>query len=936
MHCIIDNFLYLARVKLLNSLMSMTRSVFCAFFLLLGITTFAQTTITGKVVDENNAPIPGANIIITGKAVGTTTDFDGKFTLSTSEVPPFNLTVSSIGFTTKTVAVTSNNQELNIVLNSAETQLDEIVLSASRTPERIFESPVSVERLGLKEIKNTASTNFYSSLENLKGVDLNTGSLTFTQVNTRGFADFNNPRFVQLIDGADNSVPALNIVIGNLVGVSELDVQSVEILPGASSALYGANAFNGILFLRSRSPFDEQGIKAYAKTGFTRQEAAGTNDYYDFGFKAAHKFSDKFAVKVNFSYLRGTDWFANSTQDLDTPGGTRASNINFNGLNVYGDEVSTNIRDASGGLGIIPDVNVSRTGYAEQDLTDYNAESIKADWTFAYRPFGDDFQISYDGRVGQGSTVFQATNRNYLDNFFFQQHKIEVKNDNFFVRGYVTADDARDSYDLIFTGININRAWKSDQQWFGDYIGAFAAATLGGATEDAAHAAGRAAADTGRLVPGTPEFQEAFDRVIADPDFNSGSRFQDQSKFYHSDVNYNFSHLLNDAIDFQVGGSFREYSLESGGTIFTDVDGAINFNEVGAYAQIQKQFLDDRVKLTASGRFDKNEFFDGFFSPRLSVGLTLGEQRNHNIRAAVQTGFRNPTNQDLFLGLDTGAAFLVGSAPGNPERFERNAILSNGTPVTFNGSLAYENSYTATSAALFAATGDPSVLQIANPDIVEPEQVTSFEVGYRSQLFDKRVTIDVSGYYSNYKDFIARENVVSPLTPGASVFDASGIQALATGNSIVFQTTTNSEADIESFGATAGVNARVFNGFDFGINYTFAEFEFDQASDPDFRPGFNTPKHKVKASFGHTDLFENFGFNVAWRWSDTYFWQAPFADGTVPSYNTVDAQLNYRVPKIKSTFKISASNLLNQEYFTAFGTGFIGSQFLISWTINNL
>jgi len=128
----------------------------------------------------------------------------------------------------------------------------------------------------------------------------------------------------------------------------------------------------------------------------------------------------------------------------------------------------------------------------------------------------------------------------------------------------------------------------------------------------------------------------------------------------------------------------------------------------------------------------------------------------------------------------------------------------------------------------------------------------------------------------------------------------------------------------------------VLDGFDLGINYTFADFEFDQASDPDFRPGFNTPKHKVKATFGHADLFKNFGFNVAWRWSDTYFWQAPFADGTVPSYNTVDAQINYRVPSIKSTFKISASNLLNQEYFTAFGTGFIGSQFLVSWTINNL
>ena len=919
------------------------KTIFKIMTLLLCISSYAQTTVKGNVSDVNGQPIPGANVIIVGTTVGAITDFDGNYSITTDQSPPFSIRVSSIGFETLTQEFTTSNQTLDFVLKEGNL-LDEVVVSASRTPERIFESPVTVERFGIKEIKNTASSNFYNGLENLKGVDINTGSLTFKQVNTRGFADFNNGRFVQLIDGADNSVPALNIVIGNLVGAAELDVKSVEILPGASSALYGANAFNGILFLQTKNPFDDQGVQAYAKTGFTSQDAAGENEYYDFGFRAAHKFSDKFAVEVNFSYLRGTDWFANSEEDLDTPGGTRASNLNFNGLNVYGDEVSTNIRAASGGVGIVPDVEVSRTGYNEQDLTDFNAESVKADWTLAYRPWGNDFEISYNGRVGVGSTVFQATNRNFLDDFFFQQHKIEVKNDNFFVRGYVNADNAGNSHDLVFTGININRAWKSDQAWFGDYIGAFVQATLGGQTEDAAHAFARQVADEvidiggddgiERLIPGTPQFQQTFEQVIQDPDFASGSSFQDESRFYHVDANYNFSHLIEDVFDLQVGGSFRENSLSSNGTIFTDTDGNITYNEVGAYIQIQKELADNRLKLTGSGRFDKNELFDGFFTPRFSIGYTFGEERNHNLRAAVQTGFRNPTSQNLFLGLDVGAAILIGSAPGNPERFERDVLLSDGTITTLSGSLAFNNAYTATSAAIFAATGDPSVLEVGNLDPVMPEQVTSFEVGYRSQLFDKRLTLDVNGYYNTFRNFLASEVVVSPLV--GSVFDASGVQALANGDSQTFQVTTNSDADIESFGATASVNARVFGGFDVGINYTFADFEFDQASDPDFRPGFNTPRHKVKASFGNTDLFKNFGFNVAWRWSDTYFWQAPFADGTIPAFNTVDLQVNYRIPSIKSNFRLSASNLTGNEFITAIGPGPVGSIFLFSWTINNL
>ena len=235
--------------------------------LLLGSIGFAQTTVNGKVIDQNNEPVPGANVVIAGKAIGTVTDFDGNFVLETSEVPPFRLRISSIGFTEASVDVTSNNQTLTITITESETYLDEVVVSASRTPERLFESPVSVERIGLKEIKSTTSESFYGGLQNLKGVDINTNSLTFQSINTRGFATFANTRFMQLVDGMDNSAPGLNFVLGNLVGMSELEVNSVEILPGASSALYGAGAFNGILFMTSKNPFDYQGISTYFKTG---------------------------------------------------------------------------------------------------------------------------------------------------------------------------------------------------------------------------------------------------------------------------------------------------------------------------------------------------------------------------------------------------------------------------------------------------------------------------------------------------------------------------------------------------------------------------------------------------------------------------------------------------------------------------------------------
>jgi len=396
------------------------KTTFKLFVMLLSVISFAQTTVKGTITDNSGQPLPGANIIIEGTTTGTSSDFDGKYIIDTDKTPPFKLVITYTGFETQTLEVTSNNQTTDVIMVEGN-ELDEIVISASRTPERIFESPVTVERFGLKEIKNTPSIDFYDGLENLKGVDINTNSLTFKSINTRGFATFANTRFMQLVDGMDNSAPALNFPLGNLLGMTETDVNSVELLPGAASALYGANAFNGILFMRSKSPFDNQGISGYIKRGITSQEAAGDNDYTDLGIRMAFKFSEKFAAKVNFGYLKGTDWAATSEEDKLNRGLSRAD-IDYDGINVYGDEVSTDINGVAqfleqlglapaGSSALVPSVTVSRTGYNERDLTNYNAESIKADWGLYFRPWANDFEIQYVGKVGSGNTIYQGANR---------------------------------------------------------------------------------------------------------------------------------------------------------------------------------------------------------------------------------------------------------------------------------------------------------------------------------------------------------------------------------------------------------------------------------------------------------------------------------------------------------------------------------------------
>ena len=940
--------------------------VYLLIMLLFSGISFAQNTITGSVTDGNKQSIPGANVVVAGENNGASTDFDGSFKLTTKAKLPFSIKVSAVGFETKIISVTSANQKVNVILKDEETKLDEIVVSASRTPERVFESPVTIERMGIQDIKKTASPSFYDGLENLKEVQMNTSSMTFKSINTRGFASVANTRFMQLVDGMDNSSPLLNFVLGNMIGVSEIDVQSVELLPGASSALYGANAFNGILFMNSKSPFTYQGVSTYFKYGVTSQEAAGTNGYYDFGIRFAHAFNKYFAAKANFTYMQATDWYATNYDDK-TRGNIGRVDPSYDGINVYGDEASTNIKGVgkkleamglipAGASNLLPDSNVSRTGYNEIDLTNNKAANKKIDFSFHGRPFGDErLEIIWQSKFGTGNAVYQGGNRYYLNDFFMQQHKLEVKGKNFFVRGYTTSEDGGHSYDMVFTGINVNRKWKDDNTWFGQYAGAYIQGTLAGMTPQQAHAVGRATADTGRFMPGTAEFKNAFNQVIGDPDVRSGSRLVDNSRIYHSDANYNFRDLIKFA-EIQVGGSFRAYELNSHGRIYTDANGPIDYNEYGAYAQLMKKFLEDRLKFTGSLRYDKSKNFDGNYSPRLSLVYSGGEKKNHNIRASFQTGFRNPSTQDQYIGFNIGNAVLIGSAPDNLTRFSETFSLSaegqaysgGSTTKNMTGLDAYGNSYLASSVNAFSAMAGSNpiaaaaLLKKARANYVKPEEVKAFELGYRSVF--NGMSIDLNGYYNIYNNFIGNLNVISPfygtvqdnpnLAGGVTDPGVQSVRAIQNGEYRVYQLYTNSDVEIHSFGVGVGLTKKIIADYELGVNYNYAQFDFDQEKDPSFEAGFNTPKHRIKLSIGNEKVFKNFGFNVSGRWNSEYEWESGFADGTIKSATVIDAQVNYGIPKLKSVVKLGAANIGGKEYYQVIGAGLIGQQYFVSWTIN--
>lgn len=471
----------------------------------------AQTTISGTVSDPTGQPLVGVSIQVKGKIIGTTTNDAGQFTLHVNDQPPLTLQVSSIGFTPQEVSVTESQATVDISLQEQTIMASEVVVSASRIEESVMQSPVSIEKLNVLGIRESPQPSFYDALQNLKGVEMSTQSFSFRSVNTRGFGANGNTRLVQLMDGMDNQAPGLNFAVGNVIGMSELDVESVELLPGAASALYGPNAINGLLLMNSKSPFTYQGLSAYVKTGLmsASNRSKQNTAFYDVAVRFAKAFNDRFAFKVNVAYLEADDWQATDYRDqsltnnttLENNVGNSQGNPTYDGVNWYGD-VGANIYDilyangmpgdgsdgSSAALGaiystpipeiggatlpqfmagadpaqqlaaaqgifrnMVPSYYQPAPGYAEPELTDYPTKSLKLNASLHYR-INDQVEAILQANWGRGSTVYTAADRYNIQNFTMGQYKAELRGDNFFVRGYTTRENSGDAHALGVLG----------------------------------------------------------------------------------------------------------------------------------------------------------------------------------------------------------------------------------------------------------------------------------------------------------------------------------------------------------------------------------------------------------------------------------------------------------------------------------------------------
>ncbi|MFC4212732.1 TonB-dependent receptor [Pedobacter lithocola] len=942
-------------------------------FLLVCATGFAvqaqNITVSGTVKDrQTKEPLVGVTVVIKGQTGGTATSASGAFSFTTAAKAPFTLSASYVGYGTIEQQVTGATTGITIEMEAGTILGGDVVVSASRTPERILESPVSIERMSAASIREIAAPSFYDAINNMKGVESSMQSLTFKSINTRGFNSNGNTRFNQYIDGMDNQAPGLNFSVGNIVGITELDVDNVELLPGASSALYGAGGINGTLLMTSKDPFKYKGASFQYKTGVNHvnDNNSSVQPYNQLDVRLAKSWNNKFGVKAAFSFLQAKDWFGNNYSNFDrnartAKSGDRNSDTNYDGINVYGDEVSQNMRNvaqsvvaagtatfirnfgtATGGLvpsqaqinsflatnaqtqpffvglntpGLIPNQNVSRTGYNEENLVDYDTKSLKVSGA-AYYNITNTVQAVAQANWGTGTSVYTGSDRYSLRNFNIGQYKLEVKGQDFFVKAYTTQERSGDSYISSILGSYINEVSKPSTTWFPQYIGNYVGARAAGQSDASAHAIARGAANQGRFEPGSAQFETAKQRImnttISSTDFTKGiygAKFDDKSNLYHYEGMYNFTNAFNNVVEFQVGASYRLYDLNSAGTIFNDLNESIDINEYGAFAQIGKKLFNDKVKFTFAGRYDKSMNFEGRFTPRITGVFTVA--KNNNIRVSYQTGYRNPTTQNQYIDLSVGGGSqrLIGGLP---------EIMFG--KYNLNGNKAFTDvSYRAFVGSAAVGTPNPALLQQYTFDDrgVRPESVQSYELGYKGLILPN-LLIDAYGYYNMYKDFITAVDVYQ------------NVGTLAAPNFVKFGVPVNAAGEVTSYGAALGLDYLVGN-YNFSGNVSY-----NQIGDlpVNYINDFNTPKVRFNLGFGNKEIIKNFGFNVSYRWQDKFYWNSSFASGDVPSYSSVDAQVSLKIPSVMSSIKLGGSNILNKYYITSYGNPAAGAIYYLGFTFN--
>ncbi|MFQ5651704.1 MAG: TonB-dependent receptor domain-containing protein [bacterium] len=549
-------------------------AVFCVLLLSVSLV-WAQTgTIQGKVTDQDGKPLPGTNVQIVGTDLGAAASDDGSYTIPNVPAGTYTLSATFIGhFESKTEVQVLSGETAAVDFSLEESALpgETLVVSASRRPEKLTDSPASISVVTARELKRSSGFTYSEGLMKAKGVDVYRTGIDGVGINARGFMTAYSYRMQLMADGRNSMLPGAGLAAGNLLPVARDDIERMETILGPSSALYGPNAHNGLVNVITKHPRDSEGT--------TLTVGGGNRSQFVSRFRHAQVVGEKFAFKVNGEFLRADDFVKNDTAAVNPT-----------------------------------------TGAVAFEDPDLNIKNIRLDAS-AYVTLMDNTEAI--GTFGYGNTRSVGTTnlgRNQIDGWIYKYYQVRVNSPHFFVQGYLTTNEAGDTYPLD------------------------GAASL--------------EANTGLSR------EQAIDVV----------RFVDNSKRYNLEAQANFNWQ---GIHVVAGIAHEDSRPVSKGTFLTDTTGnKLTLKQTGFYSQAERD-LGESFKIVLAGRYDTHDSYESQFSPRAALVYRL--RGKGAFRFTFNRAFQAPAilQQELFFPILEVAPGIMLVGRGNG----RGLTLANGSKI---------------------------------------------------------------------------------------------------------------------------------------------------------------------------------------------------------------------------------------------------------------
>lgn len=381
-----------------------------ALFVLLSAPAAAQTgEIAGTVSDAAGAPLVNAEVTVEGTRLGTLTGPEGAFVLGDVPEGTHRLRVRRVGFRTATVEQVrvraGETARVDVELEVAPHQMDEMVVSASRSAERLTDAPATVTKVDEEEIDRSVGNSFVGALKSVKGLEYIQVGVTTAQLNARGFNTTFNNRMLMIEDGRVAVLPENGLPAGTFTPIPKIDLESVEVVVGPGSALYGADASNGVISLQTKDPRDHRGTEVEVEGG-TRERAGVQFRHADVVGE-----DDRFGYKITGEWQRVEDF-----------------------ENVLGWDADGNV------VSDLDDAVITDEGEV-----DFENEVYRGQAQVAY--YGDDFDLTFTGGLSATWGLGQTNvGRNQFTPWRYNFQQLELESDHWDLNLYRTRSDPGDTY----------------------------------------------------------------------------------------------------------------------------------------------------------------------------------------------------------------------------------------------------------------------------------------------------------------------------------------------------------------------------------------------------------------------------------------------------------------------------------------------------------